>query len=63
MGVIIFSRSNRLAYGRGGLTEYGIPFLHQTAQGITIRIVANLFEQRRRRIGIPEPHQWKSAII
>jgi integrase len=40
-------RVDRLAHGRRGRTKHGMPFGHQTAEGITVGIVADLFQQRR----------------
>ena len=49
--------------GRGRGAECGMPFFHQAAERIAIGIVTNLFEQRRGRVGMPEPHQRIPAVV
>ena len=43
--------------------KHGMPLSHQTAEGISIGIVADLFQQRRCRIGMPEPRRRIPAIV
>src|SRR3954453_13611050 len=63
MGAVRNRPLDPLAHGRRGRTEYGAPLGHQTTECIAIWIMANLFQQGRGRVGMPEPHQRIPAIV